>query len=377
MENKSGFASIAVIIAIVVIATGLGYFAFKNQTQSPPEPKIECGGISGIACPAGYTCITNPKIKDSIGYCKKEVFKTQGDCEAGTGKSCTVQLCDYAPPGKTIEEVCGKDFKKGWVPIPNPTSTAETAQILSCPKNQTYNDVLQKCDTKIENEIKSLLPKGALLREVKPIPDFYSEEPQVYIGIYIENPKINPPPSEIDYYTCPLLTSGQSIEGIYHFFLYQDSRVFGDKTLPEGLHRNGYPWKNAKSNNFDLFNSPTIPKKEKGDLELTQLINFAEYNGDYNKHEFIFYGDYQACGHNLNLVAGYDDQAKQIIFYPIITRDRTVNWYDNFKPSRDGSVKWMWPCGDHGAETGESQLFSFDKTKKAYILVKETTSTCY
>ena len=46
---------------------------------------------------------------------QQAVFGTQQDCEKTTGKSCAFQNCDYVPGGKTPEETCGKDFKKGWV----------------------------------------------------------------------------------------------------------------------------------------------------------------------------------------------------------------------------------------------------------------------
>ncbi|GEM_PF-1503413 len=48
----------------------------------------------------------------------KKVFFTQEECEGKTKKSCVFQTCDYIPTGKTFEEVCGKDFKKGWVSAP-------------------------------------------------------------------------------------------------------------------------------------------------------------------------------------------------------------------------------------------------------------------
>ena len=44
-----------------------------------------------------------------------KVFATQEECEKTTGRPCNFQMCDYVPEGKTFEEVCGKDFKKGWV----------------------------------------------------------------------------------------------------------------------------------------------------------------------------------------------------------------------------------------------------------------------
>lgn len=47
---------------------------------------------------------------------QQTVFASQEECEQKTAKSCSFQMCDYVPSGKTFEEVCGKDFKKGWTP---------------------------------------------------------------------------------------------------------------------------------------------------------------------------------------------------------------------------------------------------------------------
>lgn len=46
-----------------------------------------------------------------------QVFSTKKECEQTTSKTCDFQTCDYIPSDKTTEEVCGKDFQKGWVPI--------------------------------------------------------------------------------------------------------------------------------------------------------------------------------------------------------------------------------------------------------------------
>ncbi|MCX6716397.1 MAG: hypothetical protein NTV72_00515 [Candidatus Taylorbacteria bacterium] len=46
-----------------------------------------------------------------------KVFSLQSECESATGKTCHFRMCDYIDIGKTFEEVCGKDFKKGWVEI--------------------------------------------------------------------------------------------------------------------------------------------------------------------------------------------------------------------------------------------------------------------
>ena len=88
MNQKKVFISIFVVLILGII----GYFALvKNQTPTPQT--------------------------------QKTVFVSQEECEQKTNKSCSFQMCDYVPPGKTFEEVCGKDFKKGWVPLattPNP-----------------------------------------------------------------------------------------------------------------------------------------------------------------------------------------------------------------------------------------------------------------
>jgi len=45
---------------------------------------------------------------------QNKVFTSKQECEKVTGCACTLLMCDYVPSGKTFEEVCGKDFKKGW-----------------------------------------------------------------------------------------------------------------------------------------------------------------------------------------------------------------------------------------------------------------------
>ena len=42
-------------------------------------------------------------------------YPTRKECEEKSGLfSCYSDMCDYIPPGKTVEEVCGKGYKKGW-----------------------------------------------------------------------------------------------------------------------------------------------------------------------------------------------------------------------------------------------------------------------
>ena len=44
----------------------------------------------------------------------KPVYDTKEQCEASSNSECAYAMCDYVPEGKTYEEVCGKNFKKGW-----------------------------------------------------------------------------------------------------------------------------------------------------------------------------------------------------------------------------------------------------------------------
>jgi len=48
---------------------------------------------------------------------EQKIYKDQPTCERETDKPCGYTTCDYAPPGKTIEEVCGPGPSKGWTPI--------------------------------------------------------------------------------------------------------------------------------------------------------------------------------------------------------------------------------------------------------------------
>lgn len=68
---------------------------------------IVFGIIGGIL----YFTTTEPEAQ-------QRVYSTKEECEGNTGVWCFINNCDYAPPGKTLEEICGKDdFKKGWAPM--------------------------------------------------------------------------------------------------------------------------------------------------------------------------------------------------------------------------------------------------------------------
>ena len=51
---------------------------------------------------------------------EQKVLPSREECEDATGAPCDFRQCDYVPPGKTFEQICGKGFRKGWVPRTGP-----------------------------------------------------------------------------------------------------------------------------------------------------------------------------------------------------------------------------------------------------------------
>ena len=47
---------------------------------------------------------------------KASIFRSKEACEETSDSECTYQQCDYIPNALRVDEVCGKHFKKGWVP---------------------------------------------------------------------------------------------------------------------------------------------------------------------------------------------------------------------------------------------------------------------
>jgi len=91
------------------------------------------------------------------------VFASQEDCEQKTGKSCTFQMCDYIPPGKTFEEVCGKDFKKGWVHIISVTTNQQ--QPITEPKSVPFEKVNLHSDWRLKSSFNYSTYKGIFRNE--------------------------------------------------------------------------------------------------------------------------------------------------------------------------------------------------------------------
>lgn len=66
--------------------------------------------------------LRNRQALESWQESARTQYKTQEECQEKNDVICNFESCDYIPAGKTLEEVCGPDFTKGWkpslVPIP-------------------------------------------------------------------------------------------------------------------------------------------------------------------------------------------------------------------------------------------------------------------
>lgn len=75
--------------------------------------------VASVLIVAGY--FAYPPVKKQITKNSQanapvvEVYYSKEECEQKTGKDCLFQACDYIPKGKTVDETCGLNFKKGWV----------------------------------------------------------------------------------------------------------------------------------------------------------------------------------------------------------------------------------------------------------------------
>lgn len=227
-----------------------------------------------------------------------------------------------------------------------------------------------------KRQIQELLPSGVFLREMEPIPNVSSES---YLVIYINHPKVDKPEetSPTLYMTCPESTTGRAIEGVYYLALFQDGAIVNTVAVPPKNKRQALVFQNTKLNIHWKFGGPKPSPEEEFEPEEVKLINFEDYTGDGQKHEFRLTGATLACGHTQYLIAGYDKQINQAVVYPVVEGDRSFYWMDNFLPDSSGNVEWRWPCGDHGAEVERYKRYRFDSEKKAYLLSESQESPCY
>ncbi len=253
------------------------------------------------------------------------------------------------------------------------------------------NKLSQQLVIDITTRVEALLPKNSFLRELALIPDIF---PESYLLIYVEDPKFNEIPKDASgyiYMSCPEVTEGQAIEGIYHLALFQNNSIVNDKIIPVGDNvvfnnseeagesaalRQKLVFKNTKINIYWMFNGLEPSKQEEYNLEKVTLINFKDYTGDGQKYEFKLIGATFPCGHTEFLIAGYDQENNKAVVYPVVENQDTFYWRDNFDPDSVGKVEWRFQCGDHGNDLEEYKLYQFNTDQENYILTEDKETPC-
>jgi len=155
-----------VIVGVFAIISVGEILLLKGLSPAPAEPTPPVIQQSSPPAP-------QPQTQDTIPPQVRKSFATQGECEAETGKKCDFIMCDYVPPGKTFEEVCGKDFKKGW------QATSEPAQVDTSTW-QTYRNDEYGFEVKYPFDTFVVAPV-----EIAVYPDFeikYKGEKLIYAG---------------------------------------------------------------------------------------------------------------------------------------------------------------------------------------------------
>ena len=128
MNQKNIFIALFTLLVIGIV----GYFvSIRNQTPTPQTQQI--------------------------------VFASQEECEQKTGKSCSFQMCDYIPPGKTFEEACGKDFKKGWVSRTSAVSNQQEPIVE--PKSVSFEKINLHSDWRLKSSFNYSTCKGVFRNE--------------------------------------------------------------------------------------------------------------------------------------------------------------------------------------------------------------------
>lgn len=125
--SQSGFIKrrVALLITIAALAI-LGFFWVSGPVYAPsslPTPTSSLAACTQEAklCPDGSAVgRTGPNCE--FAECPGEdtyqgVYPSQEDCEQKTRQKCGYGRCDVIPLGKTVEEVCGKNFHEGWMPL--------------------------------------------------------------------------------------------------------------------------------------------------------------------------------------------------------------------------------------------------------------------
>lgn len=129
-----------------------GWWPIRHEAQKYWESQEECEKIyrkkcrsacqhipptqdhdapSEIVCPKDFPWSWEPvpenakkPASDGSIYNTVKSWPTREECEQATGGKCRFMMCDYIPPGRTYEEMCGPGSGKGWQPMQDRTNNA-------------------------------------------------------------------------------------------------------------------------------------------------------------------------------------------------------------------------------------------------------------
>lgn len=235
------------------------------------------------------------------------------------------------------------------------------------------------CIITFEQKIRNVLPSGAFLREYVLIP--WTDD--VYMGIYIENYRIESPLDEqtILYQDCYSMVMGQAITWDYYVFTYSKWKIVKQEYITPStsiLNKLSIAYINTKEMNYQYYKGIQPKPEDKNRTEITRLLNFRDLNGDGVSNEFqlIDHAD-QVCGHNNYNVIWYDKTNSSPVIYWIQGFDYKIDvWWDNFVPNEKWEVTTWWECWDHGSGTEIILKYIFNKKDNYYSLIKNETKEC-
>lgn len=159
----------------------------KNQNKScclASVKEMQSNGykqVSADGCPEGLQknqllCTT------SYSWCEPKtivVFFSQEECEQKTSQSCDFHTCDFIPPGKTFEEVCGKDFEKGWIPK-NPILNIKPLENQKITGRIIFSDIEGGCwGFQSDSGKYFMIGNDDKSEEIKKIPDIFSKKVEI------------------------------------------------------------------------------------------------------------------------------------------------------------------------------------------------------
>ncbi len=117
-------------------ATGAGSPA-RGAGEVIDEGPVPCGGIEGLACSEGFTCVFDPAVCDPAGGggdCLGVCRPTCGANVCGSGEFCCNESCGICAPigGRCTLECCNCEWQQPY-PIPDGTTMATASGTGSGP----------------------------------------------------------------------------------------------------------------------------------------------------------------------------------------------------------------------------------------------------